>query len=240
MPDTRVVEIVDERDPLADAALALITDMFAPEDRQPLAELRSEIAERRLGMTTGGYLHLLAAVQDDAPEPAGVAVGVYLDRVNAGFISYLAVRSESRGRRIARILRPRLIEAFEEDAHRSGHGEPAWVLGEVRRQSPWLRRLVRTRGAIPFDLRYYHPGMGLHGGEEYVLYRQPLGDARRELPVALVRRVIYAIYRRAYRVRYPLQRDIFADMLRQLECVEEVGVHPAFLEALEQHDRSAQ
>lgn len=240
MGDVRVVEIVDERDPLADAALALITDMFAPEDRQPLAELRSEIAERRLGMMSGGYMHLLAAVEDDAPEPAGVAIGVYLDRVNAGFISYLAVRSESRGRRIARMLRPRLIEAFEEDAQRAGHGEPAWVLGEVRRQSPWLRRLVRTRGAIPFDLRYYHPGMSLDGGEEYVLYRQPLGDARRDLPVALVRRVIYAIYRRAYRVRYPLQRDIFVDMLRQLECVETVGVHPAFRDALEQHDRTTQ
>src|SRR5690606_38189714 len=71
MPDTRVVEIVDERDPLADAALALITDMFAPEDRQPLAELRSEIAERRLGMMSGGYMHLLAAVEQDAADPAG-------------------------------------------------------------------------------------------------------------------------------------------------------------------------
>lgn len=229
----RVVEILDEREPLADAALALITDMFAPADRQPLAELRSELAERRLGMTSGSYLHLLAAVEEGSTEPAGIIVGVYLDRVNAGFISYLAVRHNFRGQRIARVLRPRLIETFTEDARREGREDVAWILGEVRRESPWLRRLVRTRGAIPFDLRYYHPGMSLDGGEEYVLYRQPVSDMRRELPVALVRRILYAIYRRAYRVRYPLQRDIFADMLRQLECRSTVGVHPAFLDTLE-------
>lgn len=235
----RVEEVVDEREPLADAALSLITEMFAPADRQPLSELRSEIAERRLGMMTGSYLHLLVALEDRSSEPAGVAVGVYLDRVNAGFISYLAVRPECRGRRIARVLRPRLIETFRDDAARAGHDQPAWVLGEVRRESPWLRRLVRTRGAIPFDLRYYHPGMSLNTDEDYVLYRQPMGDARRELPVALVRRLLYAVYRRAYRVRYPLQRDIFADMLRQMDGRSTVGVHPAFTDALEQYDCSA-
>jgi GNAT superfamily N-acetyltransferase len=224
----RTVEITDERDPLADAALAIIHDMFAPGDRQPVSELRSELAERRLGMLSSYNFHLIAALYDDDPEPAGTIIGLYLDGVNAGFITYLAVRRQHRGRRIARVLRPELIEAFRADARRAGHDELAWVLGEVRADSPWLRRLVRTRGAIPFDIEYYHPGMSLAGGERYVLYRQPVGDFRRELPVALVRRVLYAIYRRAYRSRYPLNRDVFANMLAQLNGRTTVGVHPDF------------
>jgi GNAT superfamily N-acetyltransferase len=230
--DMRVVEVTDEREPLADATLAIIGDTFASPDRHRLSDLQSEIAERRLGVLSGYNFHLLAAVPADADEPAGAILGAYLDGVNAGFVAYLAVREKYRGRRVARSLRPRLVELFREDARREGFDDLAWVLGEVRRESAWLRRLVRTRGAIPFDLTYYHPGMTLDSPEPYVLYRQPLSDTRVELPVSVVRRVLFALYRRAYRVRYPLQRDTFADMLRQIEGRETVGVHPDFAHLL--------
>ena len=230
--DIRIVEIRDERETLAEAALAVIADMFSAHERQPMAELRSEIAERRLGMLSGYNFHLLTALYADDAEPAGTIAGLYLDGVNAGFITYLAVRRQHRGRRIARLLRPQLIEVFEGDARRTGHDQLAWVLGEVRADSPWLRRLVRTRGAIPFDLEYFHPGMSLGGSERYILYRQPVGDHRRDLPVELVRRTLFAIYRRGYRVRYPLNRDIFNAMLDQLKNREIVGVHPDFLDIL--------
>jgi GNAT superfamily N-acetyltransferase len=227
--EPQVVEITDERDPRADAALELIEEMFAPRDRHPIGELRSELEERRLGLFSGYNFHLLAAVVGDDERPAGTATGVYLGPgVNAGFITYLAVRREYRGRRIARLLRPRLIETFRADARRARRDELAWTLGEVRAGSPWLRRLVRTRGAIPFDLDYYHPGMPPDASEPYVLYRQPVGDHRRDLPTGLVRRVLYAIYRRAYRVRYPLQRDSFMAMIGQLEGREAIGSHPAY------------
>jgi GNAT superfamily N-acetyltransferase len=226
--DPRIVEIVDERDPLAEPALGLVQQMFTPADRQPVAEMMSELAERRLGLFSTYNFHLLAAVFEGEEEPAGSIIGVYLGGVNAGFIMYLAVRREHRGRRIARLLRPRLIEAFRADARRSGRDDLAWVLGEVRASSPWLRRLVRTRGAIPFDLEYYHPGMTPGEGEPYVLYRQPVADLRHELSAALTRRIIYAIYRRAYRVRYPLQRPGFAAMIEQLQHRSSVGVHPDF------------
>lgn len=228
----RTVEILDERDPLSDAALAIVQDMFDPRERQPLAELRSELAERRLGMLSSYNFHLITALSDDDPEPAGTIIGLYLDGVNAGFITYLAVRPQYRGRRIARVLRPELVEVFRADARRAGHEDLAWVVGEVRRDSPWLRRLVRTRGAIPFDFDYYHPGMTVDTEDPYVLYRQPVGDARRELPVALVRRLLYAIYRRAYRSRYPLQRDVFQHMMQQLEGRSTVGVHPDYADLL--------
>lgn len=224
----RIVEIRDEREPLAEAALAVIADMFAEHERQPINELRSEIAERRLGMLSGYNFHLLTAIYEGDDTPAGTIAGLYLDGVNAGFITYLAVRKQHRGRRLARLLRPKLIEVFRADARREEYDDLAWVLGEVRADSPWLKRLIRTRGAIPYDLRYYHPGMSLNSNEAYVLYRQPIGDHRRELPVELVRRTLFAIYRRGYRVRYPLNRDIFNNMLTQLEGRESVGVHPEY------------
>lgn len=228
----RIDEIRDEREPLADAALAVIADMFAPDERQPINELRSEIAERRLGVLSGYNFHLLTALYEGDGVPAGTIAGLYLDGVNAGFITYLAVRKQHRGRRLARLLRPKLIEVFRADARREEYDDLAWVLGEVRADSPWLRRLIRTRGAIPYDLEYYHPGMSLDSTERYVLYRQPIGDHRRELPVELVRRTLFAIYRRGYRVRYPLNRDIFKNMLEQLEGRETVGVHPDYSDVL--------
>jgi GNAT superfamily N-acetyltransferase len=228
----RIFEITDERDPRAAAALELIQEMFAPADRQPASELLSELAERRLGMFSTYNFHLIAAQYEGDGEPAGTIVGIYLGGVNAGTVMYLAVRKQYRGRRIGRLLRPALIEAFREDARAAGHEDVAFVLGEVRAASPWLKRLVRTRGAIPFDLDYYHPGMAPGGDSRYVLYRQPFGDNRRELSVAHTRRILYALYRRAYRVRYPLQRPGFMAMLQQLEGREQVGVHPDFAHLL--------
>jgi GNAT superfamily N-acetyltransferase len=228
----RIVEIRDERQPLADAALAVIADMFAAHERQPISELRSELTERRLGVLSGYNFHLLTALYEGDESPAGTIAGLYLDGVNAGFITYLAVRRQHRGRRIARLLRPELIEVFRADARREEYDDLAWVLGEVRAESPWLRRLVRTRGAIPFDLEYFHPGLSLADRNRYILYRQPIGDHRRELPVELVRRTLFSIYRGGYRVRYPLNRDIFSDMLEQLEGREYVGVHADFRELL--------
>jgi hypothetical protein len=107
------------------------------------------------------------------------------------------------------------------------------VLGEVRATSPWLRRLVRTRGAIPFDLDYYHPGMAPGDVGALPALSPARRRFRRELPVVLARRILYAIYRRAYRVRYPLQRPSFVAMIDQLDGRETVGVHPAFAALLD-------
>lgn len=222
----RVLEVADEREPLAEAALALIGEVFRPPERQPLAELRSEVEEKRRGLLQPFDFHLLAAV---APEGGvvGVISGVYLAGVNAGFVTYLAVHAAARGRGVGRRARRALVEALRADARRAGQAELAWVLGEVRSDSAWIRRLVRTRGAIPFDLTYYHPGMRLDpAAPGYVLYREPIGDARRELPAAEVGRVLYAVWRRGYRVRYPLERETFRAMLAELEGRATIGAHP--------------
>lgn len=116
------------------------------------------------------------------------------------------------------------MERFRKDARKAGFDDLAWVLGEVRGDSPWLKRLLRTRGAVAFDLRYHHPGVTPDGASDgHVLYRQPVGDRREVLPVHLVRRILYAIYRRGYRIPYPLDRPGFRAMLEELEARTSVG-----------------
>jgi len=226
--DLQVVRVEDERTPLAREALDLIGESFPPHDRQPLDQIAMEIAERRMGLLASYDFHLFAAVNAEE-QVLGVAAGVYLGGVNAGFVTYLAVRSEARERQLGRRLRVRLVDAFRADARQLEWEELAWVVGEVRRHSPWLKRLVRERAAIPFDLRYYHPGVDVERSTDYwVLYRQPVGDDREELPVGEVVQLLYAVWQRAYRVRWPLQQAGFTAMLKQLEGRQLVGILPEF------------
>jgi GNAT superfamily N-acetyltransferase len=222
----RIVAIKDERDPRAREALQLIEAMFQPQDRQTVEEMLSEVAEDRMGLLAADGFHVLASLDDDG-HPEGTTAGFYMHGVNAGFVTYLAVKPEARARKLARTLRRRLVEAFRDDAREGGWDDLAWVIGEVRTRSPWLRRLVRSRGAVPLDLDYFHPGMDPGASaDKYVLYLQPVADERRELPVDLVRKILYAVYRHAYRVRYPLVRPGFRAMLEQLEGREVVGERP--------------
>ncbi len=214
---TRIVEIDDERGLLAEQALELIGESFAPADRQPLNDIALEIAEKRLGLLTSYDFHLFAARGEDERVIA-VAAGVYLQGVNAGFVTYLAVKSEHRARNLGRQIRAELLDALRADARRGGWQELDWVIGEVRHGSPWLARLLRERSAIAFPLHYYHPGiLPGHDTGDWVLYRQPVGDFSDPLPPDQVKQLLYAIWRRAYRVRYPLEHEGFQAMLRELD-----------------------
>lgn len=223
----RVVEVADERSELARRALELIIQCIG--DVQPLEDLLSELEERRLALPSGGNYHLLALLAPDDDRPLAAAAGVYLQGVNAGFITYLAVRSDQRGRRLGSELRAHLVESFRADAERLRGTDLAFTVGEVRRKSAWLRTLVQDGRAIPLDLRYLHPWMPRQADRAYVLYREPVGDKRPELPAEEAQRLVYAIWQRAYRIRFPLQSDTFRYMLRQLEGRQTVGADPDFL-----------
>lgn len=230
MPDDlRVVEITDERHPLAAPALSLISSSIW--DVQPTEDLLSELQERRRGYPAHGDYHLLVSATPD-DRVAAAAAGVYLEGVNAGFITYLAVDPATRGRRLGRELRAHLVQAFRDDARAKG-AELAWTVGEVRRESAWLRTLVRGGRAIPFHLGYFHPWMPLRAEGKYVLYREPVADTRQVLPAAEVERLLYAIWRRAYRIRFPLQSETFLYMLRGLEAAGEVGPDPEIVDSAE-------
>jgi ribosomal protein S18 acetylase RimI-like enzyme len=224
----RVVEVTDEREPLAHAALDLIAETFPSHERQPLSELRSEIEEKRRRLLLPYDFHLFVAVER-VDAVLATASGVFLAGINAGFITYLSVRPEARRHGVGRRVRAALVDAFRADARRLGREDLSWVLGEVRTDGHWLGSLVRHRGAIPFDLTYYHPGMLLESAPAYALYREPVGDNRRELPTDEVRRIIYAVWRRGYRVRYPLERITFQAMMEELEGRNAVGIHPDYV-----------
>jgi GNAT superfamily N-acetyltransferase len=220
----RIVEVTDERSGVAGAAFALIAETFARQDRHSLDELRAEVAEKRHELLKPFDYHLLAAV-DRVERVVAVAVGVYLAGVNAGFVDYLVVREEARGEGLGQLLRDRLAEGFAANAEDAGYPHLAAILGEVRADNPWLLQLVRNGRAVPLHLTYYHPALPL-GGERYILYRQPVGDPRTEFPSAEVGQMLYAIYRRAYRVRYPLERETFRAMLEELSTRPIVGADP--------------
>lgn len=227
----RVVEITDDRDPLALAALQLIATTFDPTDRQPIEQLRSEVEEKRRDLLDPFDFHLVAVVEGD--DVLAAITGAYLQGINAGFVMYLAVQPGRRSGGLGRAIRRALVQRFREDARHAGKADLAFVLGEVRASNPWLRRLVSKRGAIPFDLTYYHPGMRPDvRSPAYVLYRQPVADDRVILHVAEVRRILYSVYRRGYRVRYPLLHGGFRAMLEQLEGRETVGAHSRFAQLL--------
>jgi ribosomal protein S18 acetylase RimI-like enzyme len=224
----RLVEILDERGPIAAQALELIEATFPVRERQPSEQIAMEIAEKRLDLLTMYDFHLFAAVSEEE-EVLAIASGVYLGGVNTGFVTYLAVREGYRRLRLGRRLRVALVEAFRADARTAQEPDLAAVVGEVRLESPWLRRLVREREVLPLDLAYFHPGQDPTGARtRWVLYRQPIVDHREAMPVRDVRQLLYAVWRRAYRVRWPLEREGFRRMLEELEGRTLVGMHTEF------------
>lgn len=227
----RILEVNHENHRLADEALAMIEAAFPPHERHDTSELRSEVAEKRLGLLTDFDHHMLVIVDGSARVMATV-IGIYLAGVNAGFVEYLAVDPAHRQRRLGRRLRHALVDAFRADAKRIGYPDLAWVLGEVRLNSPWLRRLVRVGKAVPFDFTYFHPGMSLGATRtRYAFYREPITDHRLELPAADVLRILYAVWRQAYRVSYPLERDTFVHMVEEIASRSVVGPHPEVMRA---------
>ena len=223
--DLRCVAVADERTPVARAAFELIHESVW--EVQPTDDLLSELEETRLGLPNGGDYHLICFV-NDKDEVVAAAAGLYLEGVNAAFVTYLAVREDQRRRRLGRVIREHLIEAVRAEARRRSGRDLAWVVGEVRRANRWLRTLVRGGRAIPFDFPYFHPWMPLRAEGKYVLYRQPVADTRPTLPAGEVARLVYAIWRRAYRIRYPTQNETFCYMLSQLEGRPEIGPDPEF------------
>lgn len=220
----RVLAVRDERSALARRAVALIRD--AIHDVQPTEDLLSELEECRRGLPSGGDYHLVVQV-DDADNPVAAAAGAYIDAVNAGFVSYLAVDEAHRGQRLGRVLRAHLVDAFREDARRAGRAL-AWTVGEVRRDSPWLRTLVAHGRAIPFDFPYFHPWLPLRAEGRYVLYREPDADTRGHLPADEVLRLVYGIWRRVYRIRFPTQSETFCYMVDRLQHADRIGPDPEF------------
>ena len=218
----RLREIVHSADPAFRRAYAILRDTFPPSELVKAADFLRVLRERAAGVWTDFLWHMV--VGERGRTLLGCATGSYLGSLNIGLVGYLAVRKGLRSGGLGPRLRERIREAFDVDARKlHGHGVDALV-GEVEADNPWLGRLVRYYGAIPLDIPYYQPPVRPTEPEvPLVLYYQPLRRNRTKLHVTEVRRLLYAIWRRAYRIAAPLEHRRFRKMLAALDGRRWIG-----------------
>lgn len=224
---TTIREILAPDDQALPAAHRLLRNTFHRTERVPLAEWRSTLRERARGVWTDFSWHLLVAEREG--QVIGVASGTYLGNVNVGVIGYLAIANGVRSAGLGTRLRNRLRRLFVRDARILTGRDLAGMLGEVSSGNPWLRALSRKPGVLILDLPYFQPR--LYPGDKptpFVLYFEAHKQPRRWLGASELRQILYAIWRRAYRIARPLERPAFRRMLRALEGRRRVGTAPAF------------
>ncbi len=219
---TTVRELTDPADPAVRRAYALLKQTFHRGERVALREWLGSLEESRNGLATDTAWHLLVAEQGS--KVVGLASGTYLGNVNIGVIGYLAMVPEVRSRGIGSRLRARLRTRFARDAERIA-GEPlAAIIGEVSAKNRWLRSLASRPEVLVLDFPYFQPK--LTDDDEpspFVLYYESLRGQRERLPVGELRRILYTVWRRVYRIGRPLDRPAFRLMLRALANRRTVG-----------------
>jgi hypothetical protein len=217
-----VREVRTPNDRALDRAHRLLKRIFPRAELLPLRDWRETLREREAGLWTDLNWHLLVAHQ--GRQLVGAASGSYIGSINVGLIGYVAVVAGLRGHGVGERLRRGLRAAITRDARRI-HGRPLGALiGEVHAENPWLAHLVRERGVLVLDFPYCQPS--LHRATRHVqlvLYYEPLHRRRRSLPADEVRRLIYTLWRRSYRIDRPLAHDPFRRMLRSLPRGGRVG-----------------
>lgn len=228
VPETRgrsrivIREILSQHDPAFRAAHALLRASFHRAEMLPVADWRNAMRERQERLWTDVNWHLLVAQRNGAL--VGAATGSYLGNLNVGIIGYIAVKVPARSAGLGPRMRNALRRRFEADARLTGHARLRAIVGEVREDNVWLRHLVRREGAIALDFPYFQPSLG--GGRDVVplvLYYQPLDRPAKSLGVSEVRRLLYSMWRRAYRVARPLSDPAFRAMLQSLRGRRRVG-----------------
>jgi GNAT superfamily N-acetyltransferase len=210
----------------ADAAVAkghgLVWRTFHKSETVGRGEWLNSLREREARLWTDLRWHLVVA--ELAGAVIGVATGTYLGNINTGVIGYLAVSRAARGTGVGPKLRERLRNLFRRDA-RQLSGEPLRaIIGEIRRDNPWLRTLMRRDRVLALDFAYLQPR--LRPGQRsvpLVLYYETLDRVRRRLPSALIRKLLYTLWRRIYRIAQPLSDVAFRRMLAELEGRPSVG-----------------
>ena len=228
MPEPRapkritVREIVDPRDPALTATYALLRTNFSRGERVDRREWTASLREREAGMLSDLAWHLIIAERDG--EVLGLVSGTYVGSVNVGVVGYLAIAEAGRGEGLGTRLRNHLRRRFARDAERIAHRPLTGIIGEVSPGNPWLRRLARSPRVLMLDFPYYQPRLRDDDDPSpFVLYIEAFGNARRRIPVAELKQILFAIWRRIYRIPRPLDRPAFRAMMRALEGRRTVG-----------------
>jgi hypothetical protein len=228
----RLRDIQTPNEPALRAAYALLKRTFPPRELVPLDEMKNSLRERSEGVLADLRWHMVVAQRGKSV--IGAASGTYFGSINSGIIGYLAVNSRTRTRGLGVRLRNRLRVCFELDALRLRKRRLAALVGEVEADNPWLAHLVR-RGALVLDFPYVQPSVRPNEpAVALALYYEPLDGKRSSVPASLVRQLVFAIWRRGYRIARPLDDRRFRTMLRSLKdrtLVRARKVRPAQLAA---------
>lgn len=220
----RISPVASADDALFCRAFTLYCSLFPPGERIGREYFRNLFEEKRLGLLTPFNFHFLVAHEGE--RVVGFISGTYLAIANLGFVGYLAVRPSVAGRSVGSRLRHRLVRLAQADALAAGHPGLRGMLGEVEAANPWLERMQR-RGALALDFEYFQPSTDGTAVVPLVLYLQPTsGRKLYSLPASTLRRILYSIYRRLYRIRFPLKQPEFRKMIKQLEGRVRIGGRP--------------
>jgi hypothetical protein len=212
---TTIREVVLPNDPALSRAHRMLRRIFPASELVKQREWRETLQEHQANLWTDIRWHLLVA--ERAGRVVGVSTGTYLGNVNAGIIGYLAITSAARRLGIGPRLRRRLAASFGRDAQRIRGASLGAIVGEVRRDNPWLRTLIRREHVLALDFTYLQPR--LRRGEPLVplvLYYESMGRVRQRLRATEVRRLLYTMWRRIYRIARPMAEPAFRQMMREL------------------------
>jgi hypothetical protein len=217
-----VREVVDSVDLALAKGHRLLRGIFPKKEMVSRLEWRHSLREREARLWTDLQWHLVIA--ESAGQVLGVATGTYLGNVNTGVIGYLAVSRSARGLGLGPKLRNKLRKLFQRDARRIRGLPLQAIVGEVRRNNPWLATLMRRESVLALDFPYLQPG--LRRGEHpvtLVFYYESFDRVRRRLSTTTIRKLLYTIWRRIYRISRPLSDPAFRNMLRHLSTRRWIG-----------------
>lgn len=224
-PATRptIREVTSADDAALRPAYALLRRTFPASERVPYKEWEDTLREREAGLWSDLAWHLFVAERGGTV--VGLASGTYVGNVNLGVIGYLATSTALRGSGIGTRLRARLRAAFGRDALRVTGRPLTGIVGEVSKTNPWLARLSRSPRVLVLDMQYFQPKLyPTDKPSPFVLYYESTsGPAREYLTAGELRRILYAVWRRVYRVRRPLERAAFRAMLRSIGRRRRIG-----------------
>jgi hypothetical protein len=214
--------VVRPGDPALARAHRLLRREFHASELLSRKDWEHVLHERAHGLWTDTAWHLVVA--ESGGRVVGLASGNYVGSLNVGLVGYVAVAPVARARGLGVRLRRALRVRFERDARRIRGRPLEAIMGEVRADNPWLRHLVARDEAIALDFPYRQPSLGRSGRPvPLVLYYQPRRRRRRSLSAAELRRLLYGLWRRPYRVPQPLSRPAFRRMLASLEGRRRIG-----------------
>ena len=215
-------EITDPTDPAVRRAYALLKQTFDRGERVALREWIGSLEESSHRLAADTAWHLLVAEQ--GTQVVGLASGTYLGNVNIGVIGYLAMVPEVRSRGIGSRLRARLRARFTRDAQRLARRPLDAIIGEVSSTNRWLRSLASRPEVLVLDFPYFQPRLSEDDEPSpYILYYESLTGPRDRLAVGELRRILYTVWRRVYRIARPMERPAFRLMLRALAKRRTVG-----------------